>query len=141
MTKPGILRRASRRVGRRGAFLALFGVVYLLLGYSYLVADTPQVRHALRVVINIAPLAVYAWVWCAVGAVAVACGLFSGGHKSVGFTAAVIMPVVWSLVYEAAWLAGDLPRGWVTAATYFAIALAVTAVAGMPEPHDFEIRR
>ncbi len=135
-----MLANAAARAGRRGVFLALFGDIYLLIGYSYSgPAVTPAVRHALKAATAVAPLPVYAWGWVAAGAVSVACGLLSPGRKAAGFTAAVIMPTIWALIYLAAWIGGDLPRGWVTAAIFTGLALAVVVVAGMPEPADFKV--
>ena len=132
-----VLRRLGLHVGRRGVFLILFGAVYLLIGYSYLgVHVTPAVRHALRLALNLAPLTVYAWLWLGSGTVLVLSGLVSPGRKPVGFTVAVVMPVLWAVVYSAAWIAGDIPRGWVQAAIFAALAAAVAVVAGMPEPRD-----
>lgn len=131
------LRRFGLHVGRRGVFLFLFGVVYLLIAYSYTgVKVTPQVRMALRLALNVAPLSAYAWAWAAAGALSVVCGLFCPGRKAIGFIAAVVMPVLWAVVYLAAWIDGDIPRGWVTAALFVALGGAVAVVAGMPEPRD-----
>lgn len=133
------LRRIGLHVGRRGAFLILFGVLYALIGYSYLTLSPVSevaVRHALRLALNVAPLTAWGWAWIAAGATAVACGTFCPGRKTVGFTAAVVLPALWSVVYVAAWLLGDIPRGWVSAAIYAALAAAVAVIAGMPEPRD-----
>lgn len=136
------LRWVRRRVGRRGVFLILFGVVYLLLGYSYLgVTVTPVVRQALRLALNVAPLQVYAWAWVTAGAICVVSGLVSPARKPIGFTTAVLMPTLWAVVYMAAWVDGDIPRGWVTAVLFAAIAAAVAVVAGMPEPAALRVRQ
>lgn len=126
-------------VGRRGVFLALFGAVYLLIGYSYLAVpkeSLPAVKHGLRLAVNIAPLQVYGWAWIATGAVAVVSGLFTltSTRRPIGFAAAVLMPSLWVVIYLAAWLAGDVPRGWVSAALFALIAAAVAVVAGMTDP-------
>lgn len=131
------LRRVGLHVGHRGAFLALFGAVYLLIAYSFLgTRVTPQVRHALRLALNVAPLQVYAWAWAVAGAISVVCGLFCPGRKAVGFTAAVVMPTLWAVVYFAAWIDGDIPRGWVSGVLFLLLAAAVAVVAGMPEPRE-----
>ena len=135
------LRRVGLHVGHRGVFLALFGIVYLLLGYSYIgVHITPQVRHALRIALQVAPLPVYAWGWVTTGAISVLCGLFCPGRKAVGFAAAILMPAIWSLVYTDAWLEGGIPRAWVSVAVFAALAAAVAVVAGMPDPRQLEVR-
>jgi hypothetical protein len=132
-----LLRRVSLHVGRRGSFLVSFAVVYGLLGYSYLgVHVTPVVRHSLRVALTLAPLPVWAWAWIAAAVISGVCGLFCPGRKAAGFAAAVVMPALWAAVYAAGWLNGDIPRGWVTALLFAALATAVAVIAGMPEPRD-----
>jgi len=133
------LRRIGLHVGRRGAFLILFGAVYLLIGYSYLTltpASETAVRHALRLALNAAPLPAWGWAWITAGVTAAACGAVCPGRKAVGYGVAVAPPALWAVVYLAAWLAGDVPRGWVSAAIYAALAAAVAVIAGMPEPRD-----
>ena len=131
-------RRVETYLGRRGTFLALFGCVYALIGYSYLTLEvTPLVRHALRLALRLAPLDAYGWAWIGAGVIAVVCGLFCPGRKTVGFLAAMLMPAMWSLIYLATWLDGDIPRGWVSAVVYVLLAAAVSVVAGMPEPAEF----
>ena len=136
------LRKLTLRVGRRGLFLVLFGAVYLLIGYSYLtVSQTsqPLVKHALRLALNVAPLTVYGWLWVAAGGLAAVSGLFTitSSRRPIGFIAAVVMPSLWTLVYLAAWIDGDVPRGWVSALLFGLLAAAVWVVAGMPDPHEF----
>jgi hypothetical protein len=131
--------RLGLHAGRRGVFLVLFGAVYALIGYSYLTlspVSAAPVRRSLRLALNLAPLTVYAWLWLGSGIVLVLSGLVSPGRKPVGFTVAVVMPTLWAVVYFAAWVAGDIPRGWVQSAIFAALAAAVAVVAGMPEPRD-----
>lgn len=126
------------RIGRRGAFLALFGVAYLLIGQSLLgVHDTRLVDHVFRFALAIMPITGYGWLWLTCGAIALLDGLWPRGTDTPGFVAAVLAPVVWSIVYLAAWLQEDTPlihNLWETSLLYAVIAAAVLIVAGMPEP-------
>lgn len=130
------VRRIALHIGRRGAFLTLFGCIYLLLGYSYIGTPvTPAVHHSLRMALNVAPLVVYGWLWVTSGVAAIVVGLIFRASRDVfGFIAAVLMPSLWAVVYFAAWMDGDVPRGWVTGLLFALIASAVGVVAGMPEP-------
>lgn len=137
-----VLRKVGLHVGRRGVFLVLFGGVYLLIGYSYLTVAASSrllVKHALRLALNVAPLPVYGWLWITAGTVAVISGLFTitSPRRPIGFTAAVVMPALWTVVYFAAWIDGDVPRGWVSALLFGLLAAAVWVVAGMSDPHEF----
>lgn len=132
------------QLGRRGAFLVLFAVVYALIGYSYLTlspASVKAVRMSLHWALNVAPLPVWGWVWIATAVIAAASGLFAPGRKAAGFVAGVVMPVLWGLANLAAWISRDVPRGWVSAAIYAALAAAVGVVAGMPEPAALKVPR
>jgi hypothetical protein len=134
-------RRVGRRVGNRGVFLTLFGGVYILIGYSYLnipPSSRAAIRYSLYLALKIAPLSVYAWAWIVAGAVAVWSGLFTftSPRRPVGFTVAVVMPTIWALINFAAWVNGDSPRGWVSAAVFGLIAAAVATVAGMAEVRE-----
>lgn len=128
--------RTVRRPSRRGTFLASMGVVFALIGYSYLSIspiERPAVEHALRLALEVLPLWVYGVLWVVAGALSILDGLRHNVRSVVGFTAAVIMPTAQAVIYFAAWLDGDLPRGWVSAVVFAAIAVAVLVVAGMPE--------
>lgn len=131
-------------LGRRGAFLVLFGAVYLLVGYSYLTlspVSVVAVRRSLHLALNVAPLTVWGWVWIAAGAAAVVCGVFCVGRKGAGFATAVVMPALWAGVYLAGWLNNDIPRGWVSAAIYAALAGGVATVAGMSDSDELGVHR
>lgn len=128
-----------QRPGHRGGFLAAWGVVYILIGYSYLAvppSTLQALRKALRLALNVAPLQVYAWLWIAAGAVGLTAAFVLPGRRAFAFIAAVIMPALWSVVYFAGWADGGVPRGWVQAAIFAALATAVTTVSGMPDPKD-----
>ena len=136
-----LIRKAARSIGHRGAFLILFGVVYLLLGYSYLsVQVTPVVKHALHLALSIAPLDVYAWAWIISGALCVLAGVLSPRRKPLGFAVAMLMPALWSIVFAAGWVNGDTPRGWTTAIVFAALAGAVGVVAGMQDSGEMGLR-
>lgn len=129
--------RASFAVRRRGLFLALIGVVWVLIGYSYLAltpAENAALKHALR---DALPGVNHLWgwgiAWIVCGALALLDGLRPGVRSMIGFTAAVVMPTAWALVYFAAWLQGDIPRGWVSGVIFAALAGAIMIVASMPD--------
>lgn len=138
-----LINRPRVKVSRRGAFLATFGVVYALLGYSYLnvpEASKPLLHAYFRFALSLAPLEVYGWGWIACGLIAVAGGVW---HRfdAYGFGAAAFMPVIWSIAYFAAQIDG-VPRSWVSGVVFLLLATAITLVASMPDPIDvIESRR
>lgn len=126
------------RIGRRAAFLTLFGIAYLMIGNALLTTnETPLVRHVFRFALSIMPLHGWGTAWIICGAVALIDGLWPRGRDTVGFVAAVVAPVAWAIVYFIAWAQLDVPgvrQLWENAVVYLMIACAVAIVAGMPEP-------
>lgn len=131
-------RRCHRLPSRRAAFLAVFGLAYLLVAKSLLDTDeTPLVRHVFRFGLSIMPLWGWAVMWAACGAIALLDALVTRrGRDSIGFAAAVVAPTAWSIVYIAAWIGNDtrIRDLWVPAVNYIIIAGAVFLVAGLPDP-------
>lgn len=131
-----LINKPRVKVSRRDAFLAVFGVVYVLLGYSFLsVPDEykPTLHRSLRLALDLAPIEAYGWAWVAAGAVA----LVSAAWRRVdaaGFAVATLVPVVWSGAYWAAWIQDGIPRAWVSGVMFAALGVAVSLVAGMYDP-------
>lgn len=138
-----LINRRRFKVSRRDAFLALFGVVFILIGYSLLSIppeSKPQLHALLRFALDVAPIEFYAWAWIATGLAAVLGGLWHR-YDWLGFATAVFMPVIWSLAYWAAQIQDGVPRSWVGGTIYALIAGAVFLVSGMPDPMDVLGRR
>lgn len=123
---------------RRGTFLTVFGILYLLVAKSLLDTQvTPLVRHVFRFGLTVMPLDGWAALWAACGLVAIADALITRhGRDSIGFAAAVTAPTAWAVVYLAAWAGNDtgIRDLWLSAVNYLGIAAAVLIVAGMPDP-------
>jgi hypothetical protein len=128
------LHGVGRRIGRRGAFLALFGCAYIMIGFSY-TSDRPTtaVYQSLRVAIKVMPLWCYGVLWMLGGLFAIVVGL-SPKRDGYGFVAAIVLPTLWTLAYFVGWFNGDSARGWVSGLIYLLIASAVAVVSGMPNP-------
>lgn len=133
-----LIRTRRFAISRRGAFLALFGGVYIALGGSYLsvpAAAMPALHKQLHSALQVLPLAAYGWAWIVTGALAVIGGLV---HRLdfVGFGAGVFMPGAWALIDLIAQVKDDVPRAWVGTLIYLLLALAISLVASMPDPLD-----
>lgn len=127
------LRRIRRRLGRRGAILSCYGAVWALYGTAQLITPQPDQR-GLSVLLNIAPLVVWACAWIAAGFIALACAWAPPGRDAAAFLALPLVVVPWMASYLVTWILGDYPRGWVAAAVWTAITVPVLVVAGWPEP-------
>ncbi|MFD6113587.1 hypothetical protein ACFWG0_26240 [Streptomyces yangpuensis] len=127
------VRRLTRALGRRGAILSCYGLVWILYGYGQLV--TPQVdQRGLHLVLNIRPLEFWGWCWIAAGLVALVCAWAPPGRDAAAFILLPLVVVPWMTSYLVAWLSGAYPRGWVAAAVWAVITAPVLVVAGWQEP-------
>ncbi|MFI8499476.1 hypothetical protein ACIGFK_13405 [Streptomyces sp. NPDC085524] len=126
-------RRLRRRLGRRGAILTSYGLVWLLYGYAQLVTPQPDQR-GLALLLRLMPLDAWAWGWIVAGTVALVYAWAPPGQDAAAFLALVLIVVPWTATYLVAWLSGGYPRGWVAAAVWTVITVPVLVVAGWPEP-------
>lgn len=126
----GKLRRAARRVGRRGAFLAFLALLDAAYGYS-LLETTPAQQRTLDLLL---PWQAWGIIWLATGAVCAAGMMLRTGADRLAFAAAAALKVCWGAVFIRVWLYDHLPRGWVTVAIWLAFAAVVLLVSSWPEP-------
>lgn len=120
------------RIGRRGAallFFAFLDVVYSLSLYfpAPAVKQTPSIAF----VEAVAPLPMWATMW-AIAAVLCFVSAFRTNDK-VGFSAAILMKVLWGLLFVAASFA-HIERAWVSAGIWLCLAGWVAIIASWPEP-------
>lgn len=125
---------------RRGTFLASFGAVYAIIGYSILtISNAPavqaQVHKALHTALRVAPLDVYGWLWIASGVIAIVAS-WTPRYEMWGFGTTAFMPTLWAVVYFSAW--NTMPRAWLSAVVYLLLAASVLIVAGLPDPSELE---
>ena len=117
------------RVGRRGAcllFFALLDAIYAASLTSAPASDTYQFLDSLM------PLTWWAGVWACVGGM---CVIQAFQHTDrVAFAAASALKVVWGLAQLIGWAFGDIPRGYVAATIWLALAAFVQVIAGWQEP-------
>lgn len=127
------VRRAARRVGRRGAVLLLKGGMALLYGYSQLVAP-PASTASIRLLLLGMPQHGWAWLWIAAGAIALVCSLAREGRDWLGFAAVYLVASAWACSALASWWLYDNPRGWISALIWAAYGGVAAIVVAWPEP-------
>jgi hypothetical protein len=132
---PGIIGAVGQQLGRRGACLLFLGLLKLTVAFSLVnppgSAAAITTYHVLELVV---PLAVWSLVWAAVGAV---CLLQAWSRTDrAAFTAASAIWTAWGLLYALAWVAYGVPRAWVGASIWFALAAFIQVLAGWPEPEE-----
>ncbi|MFF5445503.1 hypothetical protein [Streptomyces sp. NPDC012888] len=128
-----LLRLLSIKLGRRGAILSCYGLVWLLYGYGQITTPQPDQR-GLQTLLALMPLTAWGWVWIAAGVVALVSAWAPPGRDAAAFYVLPLIVVPWMASYLVAWLLGDYPRGWVAAAVWAVITVPVLVTAGWPEP-------
>src|SRR5690606_19479456 len=109
-------RRLRKRLGRRGAFLAILGVGKTCWGVSFLV-DPPE-DHGLQLLTQFCGLRHWSWLWILCGLATLGCAFVRIGRDWAGYIAAFIPPTVWAIAYTHAVLTGDYSRGGFVALWY-----------------------
>lgn len=129
-----IARQLSRRLGRRGAILLCYGVVWSLIGYGQIVFPQPDTR-GLTLLLYAMPLWGWGCLWVASGLTAIVCAWLPQGPDTPGFVALFVIVLPWVGSYLVAWWPLDLfDRGWIAALVWGAIATPLCVVAGWGEP-------
>lgn len=132
----------GRRLSRRGAVLALLGIVFIVIGASTPTAAQPPRESALFHAVLPPWLRAAAWLGTGVVALVFA-PIRRPGADRFGFTALVVMPVLNTASYFVAWILYLLPlepgvigtgRGWSAAAVWMAVTGLVIVCAGWPDP-------
>lgn len=131
-------------VTHRSVFLLAFGLLYGLIGWSYL-QPIPRLaeillHQSLAPLLEHVSLRTFGYAWLLVGAVMVVGGTHSR-LNFIGFGVAMTMPASWAVIYLVAWRTGHNPRGWLTAAVYGCLVVAIAIVADMEEPRHERPRR
>lgn len=135
-SRPRALIRAWKNVvGRRGTFL-LF-IALLDLSYAHGVAyptETAQRSGFVTLLADVAPLWLWAAFFAAVGVVAVAQAFMR--RDAVAFALAALMKLLLAALALLGWAAGEIERGYISAAIWGAFAAITIMIAGWPECRD-----
>lgn len=126
------------RAGGKRRFLLIFGTIYMLIGYSFLIAPpSGDGRAGLAVALRIVPMAVLAGLWVVAGLLAVVSSL--ADWLRLGFQALYWVPAVWAVIYLLGWLfailgladASPARPGWAVALIWGLLISAVVTVSHM----------
>jgi hypothetical protein len=127
-------RRLCKRLGRRGAFLAIIGVGKTCWGASFLV-DPPSTQ-GLELLTNVCSLRHWAWLWIVAGLITTGSAFLRVGRDLYGFVAALIPPAVWAVAYTSAVVNGTYSRGAYVAVWYLTSHVGVIMWAATVPEHS-----
>lgn len=128
-------RRAVDRIGRRGTLLLILFVADVGIGFSFL-DPTDALAQSESYIWRSQWAPSYAWglLWILVGAICAASAFFR--HDRAGWIAAVGLKLLWGSMELTGWLAGAIDLGYRPALIWFAFAIFIHVVSGLPErPH------
>lgn len=132
-TTEGPARSWWARPGPRGQLLLCFAMIDVLFGVGILAADDrTRASGAYAFTGQILPLHVWALIWLLVAALLIAAA-FVRRLDTAGFAAAIGIKAVWGLLMVGGWLAGDIPRGYVSMGIWVGLA-GVVKVCGRHLP-------
>lgn len=138
-------KRIQWRLGRRGAYLVVMGVLYFLLAYGYAFLPLPTyvldqlampilVANFLSVDSPVHALQFWAALWAGSGVLAIITAWWPPGRDSWGFVALWAFSAVWSVLNLWGGLVLGAPRATVVGLIFAIYALTVAIVSGMPDP-------
>lgn len=131
--------RLRQRVSRRGAFLILFGVAYILTGFSttgYIIRNP-----ASPLLHEMGPIWLRALVWITAGTVAILAAFWRKPlADTIGFTLVCVPAAFRAVSYLIGWFTYlylgpgyGTATGWSAATTYGVITVAIMIVASWPD--------
>ena len=123
--------------GKRGSFLLLSGLFYILIGLTYEVVSTPTRSAAFQWLPEAMTPQVLGVVWLVGGGASVVIALVSrwaSRLERVAFAALMFCPLVWTLIFVGATIMGTHPNGWLSGVMYGFFASTVWVVAGWDNP-------
>lgn len=113
--------------------LAALGVSSVVRGASYIGPHSPEAAPAqLAFVDQIVPLSWYALGWIATGVLALVAVVWRP-LQPLGLSCAVFFNLLWAISFTLSWLFLDVPRAYVSATSYFTIAVLALCVGVLYE--------
>lgn len=138
-----MLSRAALSIGRRGACLLIFSVVFCIYGVMLLIQDanTDAPSRTTAVIRTIAPFRVWGWVWIGVAGMSAvqAFGRLRAGRTA--FAALTFISGVWAAGHISGWVVMEPPRdprGWLLGVLWIAVFSLTLVLSGWKEdPRQF----
>lgn len=120
-------------IGHRGTALLFFALLDIVYAASMVAAPAETLASPAWVFLSqMVPIRVWAGIWFAVGALCMVQAFMR--HDRLAFAAASALKVAWGLTHLIGWIVVDLPRGYVAATIWLALAGFVQVISTWPEP-------
>lgn len=137
---PTGLRRAVR--SRRSLVLLVFGILFVLIGFTYLgqaaeITRSPAAALSYRAHLALFDLDVWAWLFIATGAAGILGGLTM--RHPLGFTALMVMATWWGAEFVGSWIVTGYGRAVLGALVWIALSAALLIIVGWPDPTEVRI--
>jgi hypothetical protein len=134
------LRRSVR--SRRSLVLLVFGVLFVLIGFSYLgqaaeITRSPAAALSYRAHLALMPLDVWAWLFVGCGTAGIVGGLTM--RHPLGFTALMVMSTWWGAEFIGSWVVTGYDRAVLGALVWIALSAALLIIVGWPDPTEIRI--
>lgn len=123
--------------GKRGSFLLVGGVAYAFIGLSYVITVRPEREAAFSWLPTVITPHLVGIMWLLVGVCVAMSSLFSRNHRGLepmAFSALMLCPSAFVVVFLVATFTGAHPDGWISAGVYCLMCLWVWIVAGWENP-------
>jgi hypothetical protein len=121
--------------GRRGAFLLLFGIAFMLLGLSFITSPPDAlIRQTMRWMPDWSPIWFCGLLWLGAGLFGVVFAFTRIPTDRFGFMAMSAVCVGWAVAHCIAQAVGTNDRAWVSAVIFSIMGGAILVVSGMPNP-------
>ena len=134
-------RRLTWRIGRRGAVLILFGIVYVFLGIGYMGPLPETTTDQLVLALNWGmPIQFWGACWLGVGILGLINAFYPPGKDSYGFITMGLMAYLWSAFLIVGWVQYQPPRALILGFLMASFGAALTIIAGWAEPRGDVVR-
>jgi hypothetical protein len=122
--------KASRRVGRRGAFLLFLAILDGCYSYALLALAVAPLRNAPDMFL---PVQAWGCVWAAGGLVCMTGAWLQTGRDRVCFAFAAGVKAAWALLYLELWLGQGFADDWISVVVWASFSLTILLISGWPE--------
>lgn len=127
--------KTGEQLGRRDTCLLIFGFIQLMVGVAiFIVPAIPGRSRTIPVLELIAPPAVWASVWIALGVIVLVSAFERANRQRLGCVLAWGTPFLWSAAWLISFILGIAPLGWLAAVVYVGYAGLALVVSGWEEP-------